>query len=327
MELKIGDEVNSKHGISKITSIDLCYSDTWDESNCVSIPYVSDELKPHCFITLDNGHWSYGIDVTPIEKTQLESTEKVTIKSLREIKGESRTRYAINFLDDVREFLISIFGRNKVFSQAINDKMDVFVEMIERNDLVRAQEVFKMYKERCEQEMKSNILGKPKDWYKAAQRAYEVEKAYNKQESKRVERTVYESISGFMIYKMLTEAIGVNSTNSILETETNGLNQIQENDILYELINQIEQTVGEEDFYSYEFKVGELICEISFNLSYKFFGKKPSDILIEKLDVYIYDKNDDNLTNLTSTEFEVKLKKIAYNVIDKKLDEYFTEEY
>lgn len=327
MGLKIGDEVNSKHGISKITSIDLCYSDTWDESNCVSIPYVSDELKPHCFITLDNGHWSYGIDVTPIEKTQLESTEKVTIKSLREIKGESRTRYAINFLDDVREFLISIFGRNKVFSQAINDKMDVFVEMIERNDLVRAQEVFKMYKERCEQEMKSNILGKPKDWYKAAQRAYEVEKAYNKPESKRLERNVYENISGLMIYKMLTEAIGVNSTNSILETETNGLNQIQENDILYELIKQIEQTVGEEDFYSYEFRVGELNCEISFNLSYEFFGKKPSDILIENLDIYIYDRNDDNLTNLTSTEFDVKLKKIAYNVIDKKLDDYFTEEY
>jgi len=327
MGLKIGDEVNSKHGISKITSIDLCYSDNWDESNCVSIPYVSDELKQHCFITLNNGHWSYGIDVKQIENTQLESVEKVIVKSLREIKGESRTRYAINFLNDVREFLISIFGRNKVFSQAINDKMDVFVEMIERNDLVRAQEVFKMYKERCEQEMKSNILGKPKDWYKAAQRAYEVEKAYNKPESKRLERTVYESISGFMIYKMLTEAIGVNSTNSILETETNGLNQIQENDILYELIQQIEQTVGEEDFYSYEFKVGELICEISFNLSYEFFGKKPSDILIENLDIYIYDRNDDNLTNLTSTEFDVKLEKIAYNVIDKKLDDYFTEEY
>ena len=202
-----------------------------------------------------------------------------------------------------------------------------FVEMIERNDLVHAQDVFKMYKERCEQEMKSNILGRPKDWYKAAQRAYEVEKAYNKPESKRLERTVYESISEFMIYKMLTEAIGVNSTNSILETESNGLNQIQENDILYELIKQIEQTVGEEDFYSYEFEVGELICEISFNLSYEFFGKKPSDILIDNLDVYIYDKNDDNLTNLTSIEFEVKLEKIAYNVIAKQLDDYFTEEY
>ena len=327
MGLKIGDEVNSKHGISKITSIDLCYSDTWDESNCVSIPYVSDELKPHCFITLDNGHWSYGIDVKPIENTQLESVEKVIVKSLREIKGESRTRYAINFLDDVREFLISIFGRNKVFSQAINDKMDIFVDMIERNDLVRAQEVFKMYKERCEQEMKSNVLGKPKDWYKAAQRAYEVEKAYNKPESKHLEKTVYESISGLMIYKMLTEAIGVNSTNSILETETNGLNQIQENDILYELIKQIEQTVGEEDFYSYEFKIGELICEISFNLSYEFFGKKPSDILIQNLDVYVYDRNDDSLTNLTSTEFDIKLEKIAYNVIDKKLDDNYTEEY
>jgi hypothetical protein len=126
---------------------------------------------------------------------------------------------------------------------------------------------------------------------------------------------------------MLTEAIGVNSTNNILETETNGLNQIQENDILYELIQQIEQTVGEEDFYSYEFRVGELNCEISFNLSYEFFGKKPSDILIENLDIYVYDRNDDSLTNLTSTEFDVKLEKIAYNVINKKLDDYFTEEY
>ena len=48
---------------------------------------------------------------------------------------------------------------------------------------------------------------------------------------------------------------------------------------------------------------------------------------IENLDIYIYDRNDDNLTNLTSTEFDVKLEKIAYNVIDKKLDDYFTEEY
>ena len=59
--IKIGTKVDSKWGEAKITGIELCRT---GEKYGISMEKIWVEHKDESVFDLDNGHWSYGYQIT-----------------------------------------------------------------------------------------------------------------------------------------------------------------------------------------------------------------------------------------------------------------------
>lgn len=66
-KIKIGDTLNTKHGISVITGIEVVAPGQSDGGTEVEWIYEFD--KDRCVFDLANGHWAYGHEVTVIRST------------------------------------------------------------------------------------------------------------------------------------------------------------------------------------------------------------------------------------------------------------------
>lgn len=67
--LHLGDSVNSKFGPSAVKQITLV-SEQWDkgESDGVPVPHIAWNLVLNgwAIVDLENGHWCYGDQITPV---------------------------------------------------------------------------------------------------------------------------------------------------------------------------------------------------------------------------------------------------------------------
>ena len=63
--IKIGDTVNTKFGIAKVTHIELCEK-VGDKYGAPAIS-VNITDKDRCVFDLDNKHWQYGTQVTALQ--------------------------------------------------------------------------------------------------------------------------------------------------------------------------------------------------------------------------------------------------------------------
>jgi len=63
--IKIGDKVNSKFGIAKVTHIELCEK----RGEKYGSPAISINIidKDRCVFDLDNKHWCYGYQITALQ--------------------------------------------------------------------------------------------------------------------------------------------------------------------------------------------------------------------------------------------------------------------
>ena len=63
--IKIGDTVNTKFGIAKVTHIELC-ENVGDKygSPAISVNVLD---KDRCVFDLDNKHWQYGTQITALQ--------------------------------------------------------------------------------------------------------------------------------------------------------------------------------------------------------------------------------------------------------------------
>jgi len=59
--IKIGTKVNTKWGEAKITGIELCKN---GEKYGIGQEKIFVEDKDRCTFDMDNGHWSYGYQIT-----------------------------------------------------------------------------------------------------------------------------------------------------------------------------------------------------------------------------------------------------------------------
>jgi len=63
--IKIGDTVNTKFGIAKVTHIELCEK-VGDKYGSPAIA-VNVLDKDRCVFDLDNKHWQYGTQITALQ--------------------------------------------------------------------------------------------------------------------------------------------------------------------------------------------------------------------------------------------------------------------
>lgn len=63
--IKIGDTVNSRFGIAKITHIELC-DNPGEKYGSPAISVDADD-KDRCVFDLDNKHWCYGNQITALQ--------------------------------------------------------------------------------------------------------------------------------------------------------------------------------------------------------------------------------------------------------------------
>jgi len=66
--IKVGDTVSTNHGIAKITAIEYC---TDDPTYGQDMQQVGEDIKDCCVFDLNNGHWCYGSQLTPIQSNEL----------------------------------------------------------------------------------------------------------------------------------------------------------------------------------------------------------------------------------------------------------------
>ena len=63
--IKVGDLAYSRHGLARITSMEITKDGGKYGEDVLSI---SDDLKDWCVFDFDNVHWAYGTQVTLINK-------------------------------------------------------------------------------------------------------------------------------------------------------------------------------------------------------------------------------------------------------------------
>ena len=61
--IKIGTRCYTRHGSAKVTGIELCKDDKYG----IPIDRIWADLKDRCVFDFDNGHWAYGVTVTPYD--------------------------------------------------------------------------------------------------------------------------------------------------------------------------------------------------------------------------------------------------------------------
>ncbi len=68
--LKVGDAVFTNHGEAKVIKIEIVEPGQKEDGIDVSKIYWS--LKDYVIVDLDNGHWSYGYNIQPINDDENE---------------------------------------------------------------------------------------------------------------------------------------------------------------------------------------------------------------------------------------------------------------
>lgn len=64
--LKVGDAVFTNHGEAKVIKIEIVEPGQKEDGIDVSKIYWS--LIDNVIVDLDNGHWSYGYNITPVDR-------------------------------------------------------------------------------------------------------------------------------------------------------------------------------------------------------------------------------------------------------------------
>lgn len=108
-----------------------------------------------------------------------ESDLEQLIKSvISEVRGESTSQPAVNFLVYARKRLENVYGRNE--RELISLKLQPYIDMIEKYSLEDVREIFnnrygdaKPNSTEDKPEKEKTFLGKPKDWVDKANRDFE----------------------------------------------------------------------------------------------------------------------------------------------------------
>jgi len=132
-----------------------------------------------------------------LSESQLSSLVR---KIVTEVKGESKTQAAINYIEYMRRSLTRIYGKSN--RDLVNRNLDKYIKLIEVNSLQDTIDIFSdKYKDFDPKELEKNnipkeslpIINRPDDWKQKAQSDFDKYYKSIKRSSNKLNEPYYES--------------------------------------------------------------------------------------------------------------------------------------
>jgi hypothetical protein len=137
-------------------------------------------------------------NIIPLKEEKLTNVIK---KIVMEVRGESQTPDAINFIEFMRRSLLRIYGKSN--RDLINRNLNKYIEFIERHNLQDTKDLFSDFSDKYDPKRieRNNdaldnqpLINRPEDWKAKAQSDFEKYYASIQKQNKLVDPYMYESM-------------------------------------------------------------------------------------------------------------------------------------